>query len=281
MSGWSIFGTIIGLLLALVIYLIVQNKWMQVKHFRIKLPYSGKSLTGKKIVHLSDLHIPRHGVSLARLVKKVAAEKPDLIVLTGDLVDVRYDLPKVELRSLAQSLVAIAPVYAVTGNHDFGSGRLQEWEDILTSSGVRVLIDEAEWIEFDHDGFVLMGLSEKENFETAPKPILRGVTLTEGMQMKPKILLAHHPEFFEEYLMDLTRAPDLILSGHAHGGQFRLPFIGGLFSPGQGKFPVYTDGVYFDPELPSKRMIVSRGIGNSTFPFRFNNRPEIVVVTLI
>lgn len=280
MSGWSSFGIIVGLIVLLVMYLLAQNKWIQIKHFHVRLPYSDKGLRGKKIVQLSDTHIPRQGVSLLQLVKKVAAEKPDLIVLTGDLIDVRYDLPKEKLQNFTQSLVSIAPTYAVTGNHDFGSGRLQEWEDVLTKAGVRVLIDEAEWIEFEQAGFVLMGLSEKEDFDLAPKPILRDVILTEGMQRQPKVLLAHHPEFFEEYLMDLTRAPDLILSGHAHGGQFRLPFIGGLFSPGQGKFPKYTDGVYYDPEIPGKRMIVSRGIGNSTFPFRFNNRPEVVVVIL-
>ncbi|WP_034549624.1 metallophosphoesterase [Carnobacterium funditum] len=280
MSEWNSFFIIIGLLISLGIYLVVQNKWIQVKHFHIKLPSSGKGLKGKKIVQLSDLHLPRQGVSMLQLVKKVALEKPDVIVLTGDVVDVRGNLPETKLQNLAQSLISIAPTYAVTGNHDANGGYLQEWEDILTTAGVRVLIDEAEWIEFEEDGFVLMGLSEKEDFDRAPRPILRGISLTEGMQQQPKILLAHHPELFEDYLMDLTKAPDLILSGHAHGGQIRLPFVGGLFSPGQGKWPKYTDGVYYDSEMPGNRMIVSRGIGNSTFPFRFNNRPEVVIVTL-
>ncbi|MGB3160959.1 MAG: metallophosphoesterase [Carnobacterium sp.] len=280
MSGWTNFFIVVGLIVLFGLYLVSQNKWLEVKHVHIKLPNSGKGVKGKKIVQLSDLHLPRQGVSMLKLVKKVELEKPDLIVLTGDLVDVRGNLPEEKLRDFAQSMVSIAPTYAVTGNHDANGGYLQEWEDILTTAGVRVLIDEAEWIAFKEDGFVLMGLSEKEDFDRAPRPILRGISLTEGMKNQPKVLLAHHPELFEDYLMDLTRAPDLILSGHAHGGQIRLPFIGGLFSPGQGKLPKYTDGVYYHPDMPGNRMIVNRGIGNSTFPFRFNNRPEIVIVTL-
>ena len=209
----------LGVLILLGIYLVIQNKWIQVKHFHIRLPKSGKGIKGKKIVQLSDLHMPKHGVSLLQLIKQVELQKPDLIVLTGDLVDVRGPFPEKKLQQFAQSLVSIAPTYAVTGNHDANGAFLQEWEDILTTAGIKVLIDEAEWIEFETDGFVLMGLSEKEDFDRAPRPILRGISLTEGMQKQPKILLAHHPELFEDYLMDLTRAPDLIFSGHAHGGQ--------------------------------------------------------------
>ncbi|SEL22770.1 hypothetical protein SAMN04488700_1544 [Carnobacterium iners] len=280
MSGWTNAFIIVGLIILLGLYLLTQNKWLQVKQFHIKLPNSGKGIKGKKIIQLSDIHIPRQGVLLSQLIKKVALEKPDLIVLTGDLIDVRGEFKRETLQKLAQSLVHIAPTYAVSGNHDAKGGYLKEWEDALTTANVRVLIDEAEWIPFEEDGFLLMGLSEKEDFDSTPRPILKSIALTKEMQNQPKILLAHHPELFEDYLMDLTRVPDLILSGHAHGGQIRLPFIGGLFSPGQGRFPKYTDGVYYYPEMPGNRMIVSRGIGNSTFPFRINNRPEIVVIVL-
>lgn len=87
-----------------------------------------------------------------------------------------------------------------------------------------------------------------------------------------KILLAHRPEYFDKY-----NNVDLIFSGHAHGGQVRLPFIGGLFAPGQGLLPKYDAGVYKEG---GKAMVVSRGLGNSLFPFKVNNNPEIVVVTL-
>jgi predicted MPP superfamily phosphohydrolase len=88
------------------------------------------------------------------------------------------------------------------------------------------------------------------------------------------LLLSHRPDFFAEYANNNI---DLTLTGHAHGGQFRIPFIGGLYAPGQGLFPTYDSGLY---KKDSSQMIVSRGIGNSSFPFRFNNRPEIILVKL-
>lgn len=280
MSGWAIVGVIVAIVCIIVLYLYLQNTQLQRTEIEIKIPFTEKKLSGTKIIHLSDFHLPRQGVSIKRLIEKVANEKPDMIALTGDLIDVRDDFPQEQLESLCRALVDIAPTFAVTGNHDLGSGHLQKWEATLTSVGVRVLIDEAEWLPIGDDGIVVMGLSEKEDFEATPKPILRGVTIPEPLRTKPRILLAHRPELFEEYLMDLTRVSALTLSGHAHGGQVRVPFLGGLFAPGQGKFPTYTSGIYYDPEMPAYRMMVSRGIGNSTFPFRVNNRPEMIVIIL-
>lgn len=280
MSGWAIVGVVVAIICIVILYLYLQNTQLKRTQIELKIPFTGKNLSGAKIVHLSDFHLPRQGVSIKKLIEKVANENPDMIALTGDLIDVRGNFPQEQLENLCRSLVEIAPTFAVTGNHDLGSGHLQKWESTLTSAGVRVLIDEAEWFPVGEDGIVVMGLSEKEDFESTPKPILRGVLIEESLRTKPRILLAHRPELFEEYLMDLTRVPALTLSGHAHGGQIRLPFLGGLFAPGQGKFPRFTSGIYYDPEMPAYRMMVSRGIGNSTFPFRVNNRPEIVVIVL-
>ena len=278
---WTYSIILIVLILAvLAIYLYNQNHWVGLTRFQLTIPYLATSLKNKKIVHISDLHIPRNNVSLEKIINLTRDEKPSLVVLTGDLVDVRGELPKIELAQFAKELVEIAPTFAVTGNHDLNSGHLQEWENILTAAGVRVLIDEAEWIQIENAGLVVMGLSEKENFKTLSVPLLNGIQLNEGMQEQPKLLLAHHPEFFEQYYLDKTKAPDITFTGHAHGGQVRVPFIGGLFAPGQGRFPKYTSGVYYHPEMKSKRMVVSRGIGNSSFPFRINNRPELVIVTL-
>lgn len=277
--NYLILGIVI--LIGVGLYLYSQNHWIKITQYNIAIPYLATSLKKTKIVHLSDLHIPRHNVSLDKLVAKVREAKPTLILLTGDLVDIRVEeFPKLELSRIASELVAIAPTYAVTGNHDVSSGHLQEWEDILSSQGVRVLIDEAEWLQISNAGLVIMGLSEKENFKLQSTPILSGIELSEGMLEQPKILLAHHPEFFESYHLDQVKSPDITFSGHAHGGQVRVPFIGGLYAPGQGKYPTFSEGIHYHSQLKSKRLVISRGIGNSTFPFRINNRPELVDVTL-
>ncbi|MGX7419705.1 metallophosphoesterase [Carnobacterium gallinarum] len=279
--SWMYYVAIIAVLLIVgAIYLYTQNHWLELTRIQVTIPFLANGLKNKKIVHLSDLHIPRQNVPLEKLIDKVKQEEPDLIVLSGDLVDVRGEMPKLELALVAKELVAIAPTFAVTGNHDLKSGHLQEWESILTAAGVRVLIDEAEWLQLGSAGLVVMGLSEKEDFKALSAPILNGIQLNEGMQDQPKLLIAHRPEFFNQYYVDATKAPDIVFTGHAHGGQIRLPFIGGLYAPNQGRFPEYTSGVYYQAEMASKRMIVSRGIGNSTFPFRINNRPEIIVVSL-
>lgn len=274
---WIILGLLIVFTL---LYLYLNNTWIQTTHYSIRIPFLDGELKGTKIVHVSDVHLPKEGVSIQNLLKKVANESPSIIALTGDLVQVDEKFPAKKLSQLSTGLTKIAPTYAVTGNHDLKGGHLRDWEQMLSESDVTVLIDEAVWHPINGSGLVLMGLSEKEDFEAAPKPILKEIELKDELKDEKRILLAHHPEFLEEYLMDLTRVPDVILSGHAHGGQVRLPFLGGLFAPGQGRLPKYTAGVYFDPNLPDKRMVVSRGIGNSTFPFRFNNRPEIVVIEL-
>lgn len=280
MSWMYYVAIVVVCLIAGAIYLYSQNHWVELTRIQVTIPFLASGIKGKKVVHLSDLHIPQHNVSLGKLIEKVKKEEPALIVLSGDLVDVRGEMPKLELAHFAKELATIAPTFAVTGNHDLKSGHLQEWEDILTASGVRVLIDEAEWLQIGNGGLVIMGLSEKEDFNALSTPILNGIQLNEGMQDQPKLLIAHRPEFFNQYYIDATKAADIVFTGHAHGGQVRLPFIGGLYAPNQGRFPEYTSGVYYQKDWSSKRMIVSRGIGNSSFPFRINNRPELIVVSL-
>lgn len=214
--NYLILGIVI--LIGVGLYLYSQNHWIKITQYNIAIPYLATSLKKTKIVHLSDLHIPRHNVSLDKLVAKVREAKPTLILLTGDLVDIRVEeFPKLELSRIASELVAIAPTYAVTGNHDVSSGHLQEWEDILSSQGVRVLIDEAEWLQISNAGLVIMGLSEKENFKLQSTPILSGIELSEGMLEQPKILLAHHPEFFESYHLGRKAASASTRAGRVAG----------------------------------------------------------------
>ena len=151
----------------------------------------------------------------------------------------------------------------------------------LENTGVVVLEDRAMQLEYNGDDITLIGLSDPsftlkgDMFGEVPAMVdtkLRGLI---GDKDNYTILLSHRPELFEAYV---NCGVDLVLSGHAHGGQFRLPFIGGLVAPNQGLFPKYDAGLYTKGDT---NMIVCRGLGNSIIPIRFNNRPEIVLLELI
>ncbi|WP_027109211.1 metallophosphoesterase [Lacticigenium naphthae] len=264
-------------------YLYFQNTVAEVTSYTVRIPHLAQNVKGVKIVHLSDFHLPKHGPNLMKLAEKVGELDPDLIVITGDIVHAGLpDLSAIQFEDFGILLSKMAPVYVVTGNHDIKSGDYESFKIMMQASHVTLLEDKAEWISFGQadEGFVLMGLAEKNTMASTPRPLLKNIQLTEGMVDQPKILLAHHPEYFEEYLVDRTKAPDLTLSGHTHAGQIRMPFVGGLFAPGQGRLPYYDYGLFHSKENPSKRLIINRGLGNSGFPFRINNRPEIGLITL-
>lgn len=168
----------------------------------------------------------------------------------------------------------------MTGNHE---ARLTEYGRLRTgleTAGVTVLEDKTVWLERDGGKIMLIGLSDPDftvkgdMFGEVPSMVGTKVESLAGSEGSYTILLSHRPELFETYA---DCGIGLVLSGHAHGGQFRLPLIGGLIAPNQGLFPKFDAGLYTDG---STDMVVSRGIGNSIIPFRFNNRPEIVLVEL-
>ena len=229
------------------------------------------SFDGYTIVQISDLHNKLFGKEQSRLLEAIRTADPDMIVVTGDIVDsMKTDLSPVF--SFAQGAAKIAPVYYVTGNHEHRLSEEDYWElmDGLENAGVTVLknrlvtVDNGEGETID-----LVGLLDLDMTSYALPDILENAD-----KSRLQILLAHQPEhaaFFAEC------GADLIFAGHAHGGQVRLPLIGGLYAPGQGVFPEYTAGPY---EIGESCLIVSRGLGNSGYTFRVFNRPEVVVVTL-
>ncbi|WP_080146787.1 metallophosphoesterase [Marinilactibacillus piezotolerans] len=271
--------------IGLLIYLYLQNYYLEINQYTVTIPKLHTNLKGKKILHLSDIHLkPRYNKGyIEQIIQKSKDCEPDIIVLTGDLVQAGLeDLTDVPIRKLCDGLTSIAPTYFITGNHDIQTAKFEDLTFVLNTSRVRILLDEAEWIDFGEKegGIVLMGLAERAKTAEVPRPRLKYIELTPEMSKQPKILLAHRPEHFKEYLDDKTKAPALTLAGHTHAGQMRVPFIGGAFAPGQGFLPKYDYGIFSDEEDASKRMIITRGIGNSSFPFRLNNRPELVLITL-
>ena len=194
--------------------------------------------------------------------------EPDIIVFTGDLIDSRNTQVDVAL-DFVEMAVGIAPCYYVSGNHESRTGQWLALRQGLLEAGVRVLEDEAAMLERDGESVVIAGLRDPD-FGGDFYGALESVTAREGYT----ILLSHRPERMDAYA---ACGADLVFSGHAHGGQIRIPFVGGVVAPHQGWFPEFDSGLF---RLGDTVMLVSRGLGNSMIPLRINNRPEIILAML-
>lgn len=234
-------------------------------------------------VHLSDLHSKSFG---DRLYNKVDEISPDVIFITGDLVDDTRSEKKVF--ALVKRFCEKYTVYYICGNHDHRIEKLDENLRELKGYGVKVLINEIDCTEINGERVNILGLDENQGSKDAYKLRKQGkfkyvdnsAYFEELAKMDGiKIVLSHYPENFAE-IGDLSYEQydfDVMLSGHAHGGQWRLPIIGGLYGPGQGMFPKYCSGEH--GERP--KLIISRGLGNSRFPQRLFNFPEIGIIKFI
>lgn len=276
-------GILILSALLLFAFLYWQNSSLTVSQYDIPLSGLPKEFDGCRIVHLSDLHNKRFGKRQKRLLTCVLARKPDYIVLTGDLADKRRtrDERFLPARELCEGLVKIAPVFAAMGNHETEKNRVEKMTAVLEACGVTVLADKTALLHKNGASLPVIGLADiavsAERFGNRQGSFAHCTVLKElyhGAGEGCAILLSHRP-----HLVPIYRAAGvpLVLSGHAHGGQIRLPFIGGLLAPEQGLFPKYTSGVH---KLGAVTMVISRGLGNSLFPFRIFNRPEVVCLQL-
>ena len=227
---------------------------------------------GFRVAQVADLHCAEYDRGNETLLSMLKEASPDIIVFTGDTFDERH-ANKAPTLDFLRACTEIAPCYMVTGNHECAMNRQQyfELEAQIREIGVEVLHAEKVTIARGDASITLLGVDD-ENYEGVLHSAeqLRSLAGTDGFT----ILLAHRPEYFWRYA---ESGIDLTLTGHAHGGQVRLPFLGGLYAPGQGVLPEYDSGVYTQGNA---NVIVSRGIGQSSFPLRFNNRPELVIITL-
>lgn len=255
------------LLLALLsLWLLWGNTALQVNTWIIESEEIPSSFDGFRIAQVSDLH---NAGFWEEVVAALAEAEPDIIVLTGDLIDSGKTDVEAAL-SFAEQAVAIAPCYAVTGNHEAWSG--DAWDVLRTGlldAGVVLLENEKLFLDREGETVALLGLSDPA-FGSDQAALLRELTAGEGYT----ILLSHRPE---RMMLYAEADVDLVFSGHAHGGQFRFPFVGGLVAPDQGLFPQYDAGRFRQGDT---LMLVSRGIGNSIIPLRICNRPEILVAEL-
>lgn len=273
-----IISLIVALLVVLTIWLIYENRSIVVTEYKVESELIPEGFSGFRIVQISDLHNEVFGKDNSRLLEKINEANPDIIVITGDLIDSRRTDVDVAIR-FAEKAAEIAPTYYVTGNHEHRIP--QDYERLksgLILAGVTVLENESIPIERNGDIINLVGLHDASFLNQGEDLHFESILAEKLTQLAHDtsydILLAHRPQYFEVYA---ESSADLILSGHVHGGQFRLPFVGGLYAPSQGLFPEYDAGEFDDKGTV---MIVSRGIGNSIFPIRLGNRPEIVTVVL-
>lgn len=261
----------------LVVFCYWQNNSLTVSHYDIKNEKIPREFKNFKIVQISDLHNKSFGNEQKRLVEKINNEKPDIILITGDVVDSRRTnfVPAV---ALGKQLSQDYPIYYVPGNHESRLSNYNELAKQLTDVGVQILDNKSIMVNRGNAQISLTGLIDPsfyydkstDDIEIISKLLKNNCNTNQNYE----ILLAHRPELIGEYKKGNV---DLTFSGHAHGGQVRLPVIGALVAPNQGFFPKYTQGIH---QEGSSTLVVSRGLGNSLFPFRLFDRPDVVSVSL-
>lgn len=270
--------SVAAVLILLIIWIAYCNTDLETNKFNIKSENIPAEFDNFRIVQVSDLHNSEFGKNNEKLIVMLKKADADIITITGDMIDSRNTNVDVAL-SFANEAVKIAPTYYVNGNHE--SRVTEEYKKLkqgLTDAGVIILENSSADITIGDETITLIGIND---------PTFRMELVDDAMEQNIahqlvnvipdndnyKVLLAHRPEYFDVYAGKVN----LVLSGHAHGGQFIIPFVGGFVAPGQGLFPEYYTGSYIKENT---EMIVSRGIGNSIIPFRVNNKPELVVAEL-
>ena len=274
---------LVALLLCIVIvfgvFVVYSNFKIEATEYTIESSLLPKSFDGFKIVQISDLHNTEFGKNNKNLINVIKEEKPDAVFVTGDTIDGFYTNIQIPI-DLFKGILKICDIYFIVGNHEIRSDAniYFEFLDKLTEIGVTVLKDESVYIERNGEKIQVIGLNDASSYkanynDNYTEEIVETINTLDDKECF-SVLLSHHPELFDDYAKTNV---DLVFSGHAHGGQIRLPFIGGVIAPEQGLFPEYTEGVFTQNNT---KMVVNRGLGNSIIPVRINNSPEIVVVTL-
>lgn len=242
-----------------------------------------------RIVQLTDLHLKEYGKFNGGLSDKVREQKPDIVVVTGDMCR-RWYRDYTPITQLLEEVTKTAPVYYALGNHelDYLRDYGEEILDEIRKTGTVILDNEIAEVTVRGSKLSFLGLTRFKKFtdEDAVNPeIEKQIRLINDFSSGDnyKILLCHYPEYAPKYFSGkyekyIKCGFDLMLSGHAHGGLVRLPFIGGVIAPKQGLFPKYDKGIY---DFESFRLVVSAGFGDAGYFFRINNPPEIVTVDLI
>jgi len=272
------------LLIAAVIILVDSNIRLVTTEFQLYFEDIPESFDGYRIVLLADKHGTVHCENNSRLIEAIRDANPDIIAFAGDLIDRFQPGNPVEQQFVTAEhfvgeLVHIAPVYFVTGNHEWDSGMVRPFLEMLTASGVNVL--QNRYVLLNPPGqpdasetIILAGIEDPGGPADMIRPDEFLGRIYENHD-NPFVVVMYHRNNLLPLVSEF--GADLLLSGHAHGGMVRLPFTDGLVGPQYELFPTYTSCLYTEGD---SKMIVSRGIGNHFGWTRFNNNPQVVVVEL-
>lgn len=237
------------IVIALLLFCNFQNKHLETTHYTYEAEQLGVDLDGYRIVQISDLHNAKFGKNNQKLVDRIRECAPDMIVLTGDLVDSNHTNVDRAVQ-FVNEIVKICPVYYVTGNHEYwlDTSEYENLMDGVASAGVIILDDQVVEISRGDAKFRLVGLDDKSLADGTLEALLSDESIRNNQAEQKEetadnedsgekeltVVLAHEPQYLARYA---GTGVDLVLSGHAHGGQFRLPFVGGIVAPDQGFLP--------------------------------------------
>lgn len=265
---------ILAIVLTVVFFAAAFDVRLHIKHYEITTDQTAETI---RIALITDLHSCRYGEEEKKLIRAIDSRQPDLILFGGDICD--DILPDDNVESLLKGIAGRYPCYYVTGNHEYWSGRIDDILELFRSCHVTVLNGSCDTIKIGEQTVTICGITDPDAtvYTGSPDTKTQLDSLSFGHDPdRYTLLLAHRPELIGLYLQyDF----DLILSGHTHGGQWRLPgIVNGLYAPNQGWFPRYAGGMYVKD---NRVMIVSRGLAReSTKVPRIFNRPELVIVTI-
>lgn len=252
-------------------YLYYQNNALQVSRYEITAQQIPAAFDGYKILHCSDLHNKSFGSQQDTLRSLVQKLQPDAICITGDLIDSR----RTSISTMAASwewIPSAYPTFYVPGNHESRISFYPQLLQALQAKQVQILHNTSVMVQRGKESLCFSGIQDPRFF--AGRPAYQQMLTQLRQAGSFQILLSHRPEQFDRYQ---ELGYNLVLCGHAHGGQIRLPGTQGLYAPHQGFLPRYTHGMH---QQHTTTMVVSRGLGNSGFPFRINNRPQLILITL-
>ena len=252
-------------------YLYLERLCVAVRRYRVPVQALPSAFEGFTILHMSDLHDKEFGSGGEEILKLLSRESFNLVALTGDLVVGGDPLltPALDLIGGIRK-ISEAPIYSVPGNHDWRLDRGREFNGRLGEAGARILANGSDAIERGKDRLWIIGVDDPVTHRDRLDQALSGTD-----SKSPRLLLAHSPH---PYPQAVKNGLDLMLVGHTHGGQVRIPLLGAAFVPALGVFPRWDYGLYSSGPTT---MIVSGGLGESGIPIRFNMRPEISLITLV